>query len=349
MESVHKLGKLIEEVSTLFTSIDIPSQINSLISENNKLKEEMKELIETHQNKCDELTQIKTKYDKEIGVKNKEIKEQKEELVRLTKISLIQQYDKQLKDNNDYIKILESQLEKYKNLSKPHSPKIEPIVQVELANNKNSKIELDIVTETHVEKPIEQTEQIELTKTTIVNEKKKKGKKSKSEIVEPVEEIIQEHVEEIIQEPVEEIIQEHVEEIIQEPVGEIIQEPVGEIIQEPVGEIIQEPVGEKTIEPNENEGVSKKKKKQKSKVQEEPVVENLESEKPNKKNGKKAQQEEDEFDPENFEDVNGYELIVYKGGYYLRDLETNELYNIKNNGPNQVVGLINSKGRVKFN
>jgi hypothetical protein len=304
METVHKLGQLIEEVSTLFTSIDIPSQINSLISENNKLKEEMKELIETHQNKCDELIQTKNKYDKEIGTKNKEIKEQKEELVRLTKISLIQQYDKQVKDKNDYIKILESQLEKYKNASKPQSPKTEPVIQVdtqdevELANNKNSKIKLDIVTEIPVEKPIKQ---IESTITTCVNEKKKQSKKSKSEIVEPVE------------------------------------------------EIIQEPVEEKIIESNENEGVSKKKKKQKSEVQEEPVVENLESEKPKKKNGKKTQQEEDDFDPENFEDVNGYELIVYKGGYYLRDLETNELYDIKNNGPNQVVGLINSKGRVKFN
>ena len=39
----------------------------------------------------------------------------------------------------------------------------------------------------------------------------------------------------------------------------------------------------------------------------------------------------------------------YMEVYYLRDLETNELYDIKNNGHNQVVGLINSKGRVKFN
>ena len=60
----------------------------------------------------------KNKYDKDIGVKNKEIKDQKEELTRLTKISLIQQYDKQLKDKNEYIKIIESQLERYRNALK---------------------------------------------------------------------------------------------------------------------------------------------------------------------------------------------------------------------------------------
>ena len=72
------------------------------------------------------------------------------------------------------------------------------------------------------------------------------------------------------------------------------------------------------------------------------------NEKPKKKKSKKVN-EENEFNPEEFEDINGYELIVYKSVYYLRDLETNELYNIKNYQLNQVVGLINSKGRVKFN
>ena len=56
-----------------------------------------------------------------------------------------------------------------------------------------------------------------------------------------------------------------------------------------------------------------------------------------------------EFVPEEFEEVNGYELFVYKKIYYLRDLETNEFYNIINNMPNMKVGFINSNGKPKFN
>ena len=40
---------------------------------------------------------------------------------------------------------------------------------------------------------------------------------------------------------------------------------------------------------------------------------------------------------------------MYKNNYYLRDLETSEIYDIKNNKLNQIVGLINSRGKFKFN
>jgi hypothetical protein len=54
------------------------------------------------------------------------------------------------------------------------------------------------------------------------------------------------------------------------------------------------------------------------------------------------------FDPEQFEELNGYELLVYKKNYYLRDLETDELYSILYNKPDKIVGLINNKGKVKL-
>jgi hypothetical protein len=54
------------------------------------------------------------------------------------------------------------------------------------------------------------------------------------------------------------------------------------------------------------------------------------------------------FDPESFEEINGYELLVYKKNYYLRDLETDELYSIIDNKPNNKVGLINNKGKVQL-
>jgi hypothetical protein len=54
------------------------------------------------------------------------------------------------------------------------------------------------------------------------------------------------------------------------------------------------------------------------------------------------------FDPNHFEDINGYELTSYKKKYYLRDLETNELYNIVNNKPDKIIGLLSSKGKIIF-
>jgi hypothetical protein len=55
------------------------------------------------------------------------------------------------------------------------------------------------------------------------------------------------------------------------------------------------------------------------------------------------------FDPDNFEEINGYELLSYKRKYYLRDLETSEIYDILDNQPNIVVGLITPLGKLKFN
>jgi hypothetical protein len=53
------------------------------------------------------------------------------------------------------------------------------------------------------------------------------------------------------------------------------------------------------------------------------------------------------FNPDAFEDINGYELITYKKQYYLRDMESNEIYSIENNKPLKVVGLL-SNGKCKL-
>ena len=55
-----------------------------------------------------------------------------------------------------------------------------------------------------------------------------------------------------------------------------------------------------------------------------------------------------EFNPDTFEEVNGYELLIYKKQYYLRDLETSEVYSIMNDMPDKVVGLMNNKGKIKL-
>jgi hypothetical protein len=55
----------------------------------------------------------------------------------------------------------------------------------------------------------------------------------------------------------------------------------------------------------------------------------------------------DTFDVEQFEDINGYELLQYKKKYYLRDLETNEIYDIQDYKPKTVIGLM-SNSRIKL-
>jgi chromosome segregation ATPase len=93
-----------------------------------------------------------------------------------------------------------------------------------------------------------------------------------------------------------------------------------------------------------------------SEIKQDDIVENndisskssSESVLPKEKKSKKAKLEKD-FDPDNFEEINGYELIMYKKNYYLRDLETNELYDIVSYKPGNVVGLITSNGKVRLN
>jgi hypothetical protein len=193
MDSLQKLGLLLQEVNTVYNNINVSSkQINELTDENELFKNKILELEFKFQTKEEELNNMVKKYNEDIFAKDKVIIEKLEEIANFTKISCIQKVNKQLNDKNNYIQILESQLEKFRNVNKPLSPKL---VNIELQiDNKIKEFELD-----------------------------------------------------------------------------------------------------------------------------------------------------------NFEDINGYELIQYKKKYYLRDLETNELYNISDNKPNKVVGLINSKSKVKFN
>lgn len=59
--------------------------------------------------------------------------------------------------------------------------------------------------------------------------------------------------------------------------------------------------------------------------------------------------EEKEFDPDNFEEIEGYELIMYKKNYYLKDLENLTIHTIINDTVGDEVGYINSSGKIKLN
>ena len=52
------------------------------------------------------------------------------------------------------------------------------------------------------------------------------------------------------------------------------------------------------------------------------------------------------FNIDDYEESNEYELIKYKNKYYLKSLELNNVYSILHNKPYLLVGTINSKGKV---
>ena len=96
---------------------------------------------------------------------------------------------------------------------------------------------------------------------------------------------------------------------------------------------------EDNIKQKDKEDNNKSKKKKEDKIEE----------KKEEKNIKEKYSNESEFNPDEYEDLNGYELLCYKKKYYLRDLETSEIYDINDYKPNKVVGLITKGGKMKLN
>ena len=113
------------------------------------------------------------------------------------------------------------------------------------------------------------------------------------------------------------------------------------------GDNIKQKDKEDNIKQKDKEDNIKQKDKEdniKSKKKKEDKIENKED-----KNIKEKYSNESEFNPDEYEDINGYELLCYKKKYYLRDLETSEIYDINDYKPNKVVGLITKGGKMKLN
>jgi len=161
-------------------------------------------------------------------------------------------------------------------------------------------------------KPLEKTE----LKSKLVE--KSELKPFKKSVEKPVEKIVEKPVEKIVENPVEKSVEKIVENPVEKSVDKSVEKPVEKIVEKIIEKSVEKIV-EKIIEKSVEKPVEKSIKKD--------II----------------------FNPDDFEDINEYELITYKKKYYLRNLETNELYSIKNNKPEIVVGLITSSGKVKFN
>lgn len=57
---------------------------------------------------------------------------------------------------------------------------------------------------------------------------------------------------------------------------------------------------------------------------------------------------QDVFDEDKFVEIDNYELLKYKNKYYLKNLDTNDLYSIQNYKPHNIIGKINNKGKINF-
>ena len=100
---------------------------------------------------------------------------------------------------------------------------------------------------------------------------------------------------------------------------------------------------EESLKESKEESVKESNNKSKKK-KEDKIEDKIEN-----KNIKEKYSNESEFNPDEYEDINEYELLCYKKKYYLRDLETSEIYDINDYKPNKVVGLITKGGKMKLN
>ena len=104
---------------------------------------------------------------------------------------------------------------------------------------------------------------------------------------------------------------------------------------------------EESVKQNKEESVKQNKEEQNNKSKKK--IEDKKEDKVEEKNIKEKYSNETEFNPDEYEDINGYELLCYKKKYYLRDLETSEIYDINDYKPNKIVGLITKGGKMKLN
>jgi len=319
MDNIIKLNILIKQLSQIASTLDLAV-----------LFEDLTEQISN-------LTKINNSMVSEINSKNKQLKLKDDEIANFTKVSFIQSLNKQLNEKENHIKFLEAQLNKYK----------------------------------------KQTENITTSKITTSNKLKQRKQQEAEELEqEEAEELAREEAEELAQEEADKLAREEAEELAQEEADELAREEAEKLAREEADKLAREEAEELAREAEQeaklNKNKNKKnkqeiiieesvdqladktnKKKKKKQLVEQPIEESIEqSDEPSKLSvevvPEKQVMNEYIFDINDFEEINGYELIQYKKKYYLRDLETNELYGILNNEPYTVVGLISSHGKVKF-
>ena len=127
-----------------------------------------------------------------------------------------------------------------------------------------------------------------------------------------------------------------VEESVEEPVKLLSKKQAKQPVEQPVEQPIEEPV-----KPQSKKQLKQALEESVKQLVKEPVKQPIEEH--------VEQPETFDYDPDTFEELSGYELVQLKNKYYLRNLETNELHLIIENNIGDVVGIIDKRGKVKFN
>ena len=135
MDKICELIKQAHELIEINNPIQLINDLNNTIL---KQKTEINNISNLLKNSDDKyLEQIK-KLELELELKTNELKQKNEDLDNLAKFSIIQKVNKQLEEKNNYILILESQIEKFKKNIQPISPKLNE--SVDNLDNKSKKL-----------------------------------------------------------------------------------------------------------------------------------------------------------------------------------------------------------------
>ena len=249
-----------------------------------------------------------------IVKKNLEIDNLLLDIDNFSKVSVIVSLHKELDSKKKYIKLLESQISKYKN------DKLIPKVNNEQYLSENTKEqslsenikELDKLDKSTSVKLVN----IELSKSQIINEEIDMEEIPKEMDIKEINEIDKaDYIEDI----------QHNENIIKIKT-KTRKKNNQELKNHEINKL-------ETPSISMNEEIIKTKSKKKN-------IDDL-----NKNNTDNEQTKENISYP----DINGYELLIYKNIYYYRDLETNEIYDIINKTIGNIVGLITEKNKIKLN
>ena len=386
MDKFSTLCNLMSQANLLIGQMDLETLINNQNNQIENLTKENTGLKELVDGLNKQIKELNFKYDKDMELLSNELKAKQEELSSLTKVSYIHQINKQLVEKTNYCQILESQLDKLRreqNQPVQPNPVIERLAkkaadaeaEIKAQKDENEKAKLNVGKKARKQAISEQEPDFSSTNQVTDAVPNTVPNTVPDTVPDAVPDTVPDAVPDTVPDAVPDTVEqksvtelvtgesvesEHVEQKKGKKTKKLVEEQVD--VNEEISKT--DPV-DVTTEPEPVEQKKGKKTKKQLVVDEEPepmvvpepvivlvpvpdpVIE-PEQPKKSKKSKKIVEEPNTDFDPDNFEDLNGFELLMYKSNYYLRDLETSELYDISANKPDKIVGLINGKGKVKL-
>ena len=331
-------------MSLLNNFTNLLSQINTIINENTIIN-----IINEMEDKINKLEIENTKLKEDIIVINKELTQKKEEILDFSKVSYFKTINKEITEKNNKIKMLETQLNKYKTKNIHIETKSEDINSIFIKSDTDNKLHIEEYCNETINKPKKlldededdikpindkisnkiKTDEHTLNEKTDTHTLDKKIKTNQHTLSKKIE------IDNKIK-PDENMLNEKTNnKTLNEKLDEnILNEKTDNKIK--LDENILNEKTDNKIKPDEN-------------ILNEKTDNNTLDENIKKKDKKKKpiKTQEDEI-LEKCDDINGYELLTYKKTYYLRNLETNELHSIINFKPDNIVGYLTTSGKIKF-